>query len=74
MWRLISIRYRLSLDCGLQSHPTLAITCAGNALNDFISWPGYQQVAMETSFARQGESGAEDFRSAAAGLDNRSSA
>jgi len=35
------------MPCGLQSHPTLAITCAGNALNDSISWPGYQQVAME---------------------------
>lgn len=51
---LISTSYRLSLTNELEkallhkeSHPALAITCAGNVLNDFISWLGYQKVAME---------------------------
>ncbi|WP_435946158.1 virulence factor SrfC family protein [Dryocola sp. BD586] len=51
---LISTSYRLSLESVLEdalllteNHPTLAITCAGNTLSDFISWLGYQQVAME---------------------------
>lgn len=51
---LIATSYRLALENELEdalsAHETnaaLATTCAGNALNAFIGWVGYQKTALE---------------------------